>query len=113
MSKHGNETTAELQARTFPQRIENVKRQTANVLDPLSRSSESEKAKARKARAAALRVEGRINKGKPAERAAATKPGNPKSTPETRQRAVERATGTSKTQNALRGVAEIAKKGNR
>ncbi len=110
MPKKEKETTTEFQVRTFPQRVANVKRKTADVLDPLTRSSESDKARARKASAAADRVSTRMNKGKPAERAAATKPGTPKSTPETRQRAFEKGSGTSGTQDALRGVAEIAKK---
>lgn len=110
MPKNGNETTAEFQQRTFPQRVANVKRQTANVLDPLSRSSKAEKARARKAQAAAIRVEGRLNKGKAPERAAATKPSSPKSTPQTRQRTVERATGTSRIRGPLEGVADLAKR---
>ncbi|KKN17677.1 hypothetical protein LCGC14_0963360 [marine sediment metagenome] len=108
---NGNETTAEFQQRTFPQRVVNVKRKTAKVLDPLTRSSEADKAKARKAQAAANRVSARMS-GKPPERSAATKPGSPGSTPETRQRAFERGTGTDKIRNPLEKIGEMAKKGN-
>jgi len=121
--KYKNETTAEFQARTFPDRIKVVKYETSKVLDPFTRPtpSKSQKAKARKALAAAERVEARLAKPGKAANRQRTPPAKSVSKPsssggETRKEAskrrrkpIEDATGTGpKIRDPLDSVAKLA-----
>jgi len=110
MAKHGTKETNEaFQRREFPARIRAVGQKTDKVLAPGSKASEKEKAQARKAQAAALRVGSRLSrKGKPATRSAATDPGRDESLGKKVRRKIRKTTGTKVIHAGLSGVAKVA-----
>lgn len=113
VKKRKSETTAEFQAREFPGRIATVKRKTAKVLARGSGSTRAERAKATTAHKAAVRVEKRLAKAgkqRKGTAGAVTRPDKGKSTPASRRRKVEKATGTSGIADPLRAVQELAKR---
>lgn len=110
MAKHGTKETNEaFQRREFPARIRAVGQKTDKILAPGSKASEKEKAQARKAQAAALRVGSRLSKrGEPATQAAGTNPGRDESTGKKVRRKIRKTTGTQVIHTGLSGVAKVA-----
>ena len=99
---------AEFQEKEFPAKAAAVIRKANATLRTGSGADKTERAQAFKARAAARRVQTRLGKdeaGKPKAKAAKKAPAKKGgSTPASRRRTVERATGMSKITDRLRGI---------
>lgn len=112
------ETTADYQKRTFPARIKAVKEKTRAALAADKAVGKGHKSLTREQRAghqralaAAKRVEKRMGIGKQKKESVETvvRPDKGKSTPKSRRRVVEKATGTSAITDRLRGVRELTR----
>ena len=100
------ETTAAFQERTFPARARTAKRKAKEVLR--DSTVVKDRAKAERVIKAADRVLGRLNQ--PGGKTTTKKPKKKKSTPASRRKPIEDATGVGETRRRLEAVRALARK---